>query len=165
MRDFEQDSRLPIGHVELSARRGVAPDVDVGAKLFVAGAQVEATWRVVRGRWSWAVAPSLAAARTANTPATVDAIHAFAGVAGIASRPLSRRWSVSVGPLAGWGLFWPRTGGHAQGLWLGAFAGAEARLGARWRVAPELSVYRVVAGEVPIAGAAVQLGAAVRYDL
>jgi hypothetical protein len=165
LRDTEQDTRAPTAAIELSARRGIAPDVDVGAKLYTLGAQLEATWRVHRGTWSWALAPHVGGMKTNESGAVVSAINLFVGSAAIASRPLSRRWTVGMGPLAGWGLYWPETGGHAQGFWLGGFVHADARLGRRWHLTPELGVYRVVLGEVPVRGSAIHLGAAVRLDL
>jgi hypothetical protein len=116
---------------------------------------------VARGRWSWALAPSLGAARIGDWGAT----YVFARAALIASRPLSARWTFGAGPLLGWCLFWPEAGGHAQGLWLGAFVHLDARLGRRWHLTPELGLYGVPAGEVPVRGGALYLGAGARLDL
>ncbi len=165
MSDREQNTRFPTGELELSARRGVRQDLDVGAKLYVAGVEANATWRVAHGTWSWALAPSLGGIRTQDSGATVDAINLFAGLTGIATRHLTPRWTVSVGPTAGWGLYWPVTGGSAQGAWLGGFVQGEARLGARWRITPEIGAYRVFAGQVPVRGGAMRLGVAMSRDL
>jgi hypothetical protein len=166
MSDREQKTKIPTGDFELSARRGVSENLDMGGRLHLGGAQLNATWRVHReGLWSYAIAPSLGGVRAIENPASVDAIHLFVGLAGIASRPLSKRWTLAAGPISGWGLFWPETGGHAQGAWLGAFLHFEAKLGSKWRIAPELSGYRVFAGEVPVRGANLQLGVGLTRDL
>lgn len=164
--DRAQKTRSPSGHLELSARRGVSQNVDIGAKLYMLGAEANATWRIARGsKWSYAIAPSVGGIRTPENAVVVDAINLFIGINGVASRPLSQRWTLSVGPLSGWGLYWPETGGSAQGLWLGAFAAGEARLGTRWRITPELGFYRVVSGQVPVRGSALRFGAALSRDL
>lgn len=166
MSDREQQTRLPTGHVELSARRGVAPDLDLGAKLYTVGAELSATYRFYRGdRWSLAALPSLGGARTSENAVTVDAIHLFAGLGAVASRPLSRRWTLGVGGISGYGLYWPETGGSAQGAWLGGFVHADVRLGDAWHLTPELGAYGVFAGEVPVDGTALNLGIAARRDL
>jgi len=165
LNDTEQESRIPTGHIEVSARRGLQRDLDVGLKLYTVGTEASATWRFRRGVWSWALAPSLGGAHTVENGVTTDAIHLFAGTAVIASRSLSRCWKVGLGPFAGWGLYWPETGGHATGAWLGGFVNADRRLGAHWHITPELGVYRVFTGEVPVRGGALWAGAAVRWDL
>jgi len=165
-RDTEQETRLPVGSFELGARRGLRDDLDLGVSLYTFGAAIDATWRFHRGpTWSLAVAPSLSGARLAETAVTTDSINLFAGATLIASRPLSRCWTLALGPSLGWGLYWPETGGHAQGGWLGGFVGADRRLGARWHFTPELGLFRVFAGEVPVKGGGIQLGAAARVDL
>lgn len=164
MSDREQETRIPTGDLELRVRRGVAPDLDLGFGLYTFGLVADATWRIARGRWSWALAPALGGAHTRENGAITDAIHLFAGSALIAGRPLSKRWRLALGPSLGWGLYWPETGGHAQGGWLGGFVNADLRLGRCWHLTPELSAYRVVLGEVPVRGGAVALGLAVRWD-
>lgn len=164
--DAEQDTRVPTGHIELSARRGIAEGIDAGGKLYTFGAELNATLRVYRGEaWSWAVLPSIGGLRSQENGLIVDAIHLFAGLGAVASRPLSDRWTLGVGPFVGYGLFWPETGGSAQGGWLGGFAHADLKLGARWHLTPELGAYRVIAGEVPVDGGALSLGVSARRDL
>lgn len=163
--DREQESQIPTGQLELSARRGLIRDLDVGGKLYISGAELNATWRVHRGRWSWALAPYLSGTRTRESNISVDAIHLFAGSALIASRALSEHWVVSTGPMLGYGVYWPETGGSAQGGWLGGFVHGEWRFSERWRLTPELGVYRVVAGEVPVRGGAIHLGTALSWSL
>ena len=166
LRDGQQETRIPTGHLELGARRGLTTDLDVGGKLYTYGAEASATWRFARtGAWSLAAAPALGGTRTIETGITTDAIHLHAAAALIASRPLSRCWTLALGPTAGWGLYWPETGGHAQGLWLGGFALADRRLGRRWHLSPELGLFRVVAGQVPVDGGWLHLGLGVRVDL
>ena len=163
-RDSEQRSRVPVAALELDARRGVRPDLDLGARLSTAGLDLDATWRFAHGRWSWALAPDLGGLRTGDTALSPPAIDLFAQTALIGSRALSRRWTLSVGPSIGGGLYWPETGGHASGLWLGGFVNAGVRLGA-WTLAPELSILRVVAGDVPVHGSGALLGVGLARDL
>jgi hypothetical protein len=164
MRDVDQDTRMPTGYVELGVRRGVARDLDFGLKLYTLGIDLDATWRLARGAWSLALAPSFGGARVRYGGGS-DSIYLFARTALIASRPVSRCWTFGAGPLLGWGLFWPQTGGHAQGLWAGGFAHLDARLGRGWHLTPEIGLYWVAAGEVPVRGGAIYLGAGARLDL
>ncbi len=53
-------------------------------------------------------------------------------------------------------LYWPVTEGHASGPWLGAFASAQMRMGARWWLAPE--VRGEVSREIPVTGFAMHIG-------
>ncbi len=158
MADQEQDTSIPIGHVELSARRGIGHNVDIGAKLYVAGTEINATWRVHKAGWSYALAPSFAGVQVRESVLIPKSIHLFAGLTAIASRQMSDRWSLATGPLAGWGLYLPSTGGSAQGAWLGAFIHMQAKVGERWLLGPEITTYGVIAGEVPVRGGAIQLG-------
>lgn len=163
--DREQDTLLPTGQFELSARRGMREDVDAGIKLYLAGAEVNATWRVYKETWSFAVAPALSAVRFNENNLVPESLHVFAQLHGIASRPLSRRWTLSVGPSSGWGLYWPAGGGSAQGAWLGAFVHGEAKLGTHWRITPEISTYRVFTGSVPVRGSAAHFGVGISRSL
>src|SRR5262245_35777021 len=63
LRDTEQDTHVPTGHVELEARRGMTDDLDLGLKLYTVGLEANATWRLARRRWSFALAPSFGGAR------------------------------------------------------------------------------------------------------
>ena len=163
--DVEQQTRSPAGSVELTVRRGLTDNVDLGVKLYTFGLEANATWRVRKRRWSWALAPYVAGLRTANTLGSTRALHLFTGSAVIASRPLSTRWTFATGPFVGYGLYQPETGGVAHGVWLGGFAHFDRAVGKRSHITPELGLYRVVVGEVPVRGAAVRLGAAWRIDL
>jgi len=166
LRDTEQETRIPTGHIELSARRGVAENLDLGLKLYTFGAELNGTFRVHRTKtWSFAVLPSFSGLRTNENAITVNAIHLFGQLGGVASRPLSERWNLGLGGFSGWGLYLPVTGGSAQGAWLGAFATADFKMSRRWHLTPELGFYRVVAGEVPIKGSAANVGVAFRLDL
>ena len=165
MRDDEQDTRIPTGHLELGVRRGIVSDLDVGFELHTIGAEINATWRFARGEWSWALAPALAGVHTRESAVLTDAIHLFANGVVIASRRLSPRWHLALGPLAGWGLYWPETGGSAHGAWLGGFVNADLAIGKRWHLRPELGMYRVFAGEVPVRGSAINLGVGLALNL
>jgi hypothetical protein len=164
LRDTEQETRTPTLDLELTARRGVAPDVDVGARLSTGGLDLSATWRFSHRRWSWALAPSAGGLRTNDSGLSPPAMDLFAQAALVASRPLSRRWTLSLGPSLGGGFYFPESGGSATGLWLGAFAGAGVRAGCWW-IEPELDLLGVVLGDVPVHGGGLQLGVAVVRDL
>lgn len=163
--DREQETSIPTGQLEVSARRGVSESLDLGGKLYLAGAEVSATWRVYQKRWSIALAPSFAGVYVRENSLFPESIHVFAGIAGIASRPLSKRWTLAAGPAVGWGLYLPRNGGNAQGLWLGGFVHAQASVWKHWLLGPEITTYAVVAGEVPVKGGAVQLGLGLKREL
>jgi hypothetical protein len=163
-RDEPQDTRIPTGTIELVVRRGIVEDLDVGARLSTAGLDVSATWRFSHRRWSWAVAPSIGGLRASESGLSPVALHLFGQAAVIGSRPLSSRWTLGVGPTLGAGLYWPETGGHATGVWLGGFVNAGARVG-KWIFAPELGVLRVVSGDVPVDGSGLHLGVGVTRDL
>lgn len=160
--DREQDTRIPSGHIELQARRGLAEDLDAGIKLFISGIELNATWRILQGNWSWAVAPYLSGTRFSATAATSDSAYLFVGTHFIGTRHLGGAWQLSTGPTTGYGLYTARAGGHAQGVWLGGFVNVEYELSRTWSLVPELSAYRVVSGDVPVDGASVQLGIGVR---
>jgi hypothetical protein len=165
LRDSEQDTRIPTGHLEIEARRGLTDDLDAGLKLYTLGLEANATWRVARRRWSFALAPSFGGARTREAGVLTDAVHLQAGNAVIASRPVSARWTFAGGPLLGWGLYLPAGGGLAQGVWAGGFALFDLRATTRFHIVPELAVFDVVWGEVPVHGFGARLGAGVRWDL
>jgi hypothetical protein len=162
--DREQETRIPSGHVQLDARRGMTENLDLGLRLYTLGLQGNATWRVVRGGWSWALAPAVEGARTRESALTVDAIHGFAHTTVIATRALSPSWALSLGPSVGFGLYWPETGGSAHGVWLGGFVNASGSFWQDWHFVPELGLFRVFSGEVPVKGVGAELGAALLHD-
>jgi hypothetical protein len=165
LKDTERETNIPTAPFVLSARRGLREDLDLGLRLYGSGAQLSATWRVYHANWSLAVAPSIGGVRLPDSVATVDSINLFAGLQGIASTPLSKRWTIAMGPTTGWGLFYPETGGHAQGTWLGAFALLEATVGSKWRMGPELGGFAMVTGQVPVSGSVFQFTGNVKRDL
>ncbi len=165
LNDTEQDTRLPTADIELHVRRGVAQDLDLGLKLYTVGVEANATWRVWAGNWSWALAPAVSGVRTPNTALLVDAVHVFSQTAAIATRALSPRWRLSLGPLVGGGLYWPETGGFALGAWLGGFVNAAVRVWQRWHIVPEIGLIRVFAGEVPVRGGVARVGVALVRDM
>ena len=66
-----------------------------------------------------------------------------------------------MGPVVTAGLFVPAGGGHATGILIGGVASAERRFAGAWQVVPELSVHTTAAGDVPVDGAVLVVGAAV----
>jgi hypothetical protein len=164
LKDREQKTKIPTLPVVLSARRGIVEDLDLGARIYATGAQLNATWRVYHERWSLALAPSIGGMRLPDSPVVVESIHLFVQLQGIASRALDKRWTIATGPKTGWGLYYPVTGGNAQGLWLGAFVLAEAKVGSKWRIGPELGAFAVVSGEVPVAGAHIEFAVNTKRD-
>jgi len=165
LRDTEQDTRIPTGHIELEARRGMTDALDLGLKLYTFGLEANATWRLYHQRWSLALAPSVGGARTRENGLITDALHLQAGNAFIASRPISRRWTFAAGPLVGWGLFLPAGGGSAQGIWGGGFALFDFHTSGRFHLAPELALFDVLWGEVPVRGFGARIGVGMRWDL
>ena len=164
--DEEQDTGAPTAQSELLVRYGVDDDLDVGAKLFVPGLELNATWRLFHGsKWSWALLPSVSIASTPETGLNPSASYAFANVGLVTSRRLSPNWALGFGGSVGAGGYRPETGGTAGGVWLGTFAHMDYRLSQRWHFTPELGGYSVIMGEVPVTGAAIHMGAAFRIDL
>jgi hypothetical protein len=164
LKDREQKTKFPTVPVVLSARRGIVEDLDIGARIYATGVQLNATWRVYHERWSLALAPSIGGTRSPDSPVVVESAHLFVQLQGIASTALDKRWTIATGPKTGWGLYYPVTGGSAQGLWLGAFVLAEAKLGSKWRVGPELGAFAVVSGEVPVAGSHIEFAVNTKRD-
>lgn len=159
--DRAQDTRTPAAHLEVAVRRGLGADTDATVKLYVPGVELGVQRRLARGRWQWALAGAIGGERTTAAAGTTDALTAHLRLTALATRRTSRAWAFTVGPVATGGLFVPAGGGHATGLLLGGFASAARRFARCWEVVPELSVHRTVAGEVPVAGGVLQLGAAI----
>ena len=165
LRDTEQDTRIPILPIEVAARRGVTGDLDLGGRLYTFGAEINATFRVHRrGPWAIGLVPALGGLKSRRNNVIPEAIHLHAALTVPVTYTLNPRVDLSFGPLSGWGLYWPEGGGHAQGLWLGAFTNLDIRIGTRWHLLPELSVFRVATGEVPVRGGGLTLGAAFARD-
>jgi hypothetical protein len=157
MRDDEQQVRIPTGDVELFARRGIGANLDVGLRLYSPGLEASLKWRFKRDRWSMAVMPGLAVLATNENVLTTEAFHSFLTVPMLASRRLSPRWSVSLGPKAMTGLYWSTTSKPALGLGAGGYTMVALHLG-NWRVMPEIDIARTIAGDVPIDGWAAHFG-------
>lgn len=170
MNDREQGSAFPTADLELAVRRGMSANSDLGAKLHSSGVELNGTWRLrdaggEEGGWSFALAPALGGVRVQESALSPDAIDLFAQLHGVASKELSKRWTLSMGPSTGLGVYWPVTGGSERGLWLGAFGNGEFRLSSRWHMIPEFGFYRVVAGQVPVRGGAMRMGLAFSREL
>lgn len=160
-RDREQDSRTPAVHVELAVRRGLTERTDATLKLYVPGVELGVQHALGGDRWRWALAAALGGGRTRADVGTTDALHGHLRLTALATRRTSPRWAFTVGPVVTAGVFIPAGGGWAQGLLVGAVGGVERRFAGAWMVAPELSLHVTAAGEVPVRGTVVQLGAAV----
>jgi len=162
--DRETGARTPTGYGALGLQRGLTDDVDVGVRLYTVGLSALATVRFVhRGSWSVALAPELSVVRTPNTSTTTNAFHLFAAATVPVTYRASRTWAFSAGPSVGGGVYLPEAGGSSGGMWLGAFVNAEARLGERWWLVPEVSGYNVVVGDVPLRGGLFTAGLGLRF--
>jgi len=135
-------------------------------KLFTLGLGVDATLRFVhRGAWSLAFAPEVSALHTPSSSLTTDATHLFTRGSVLATYRTSPRWAFTLAPSLGAGLYLPRSEGWRAGLWLGATFNVEAQLSRRVWLVPEVSGYRVNAGEVPLRGGVFAFGLGVRWAL
>lgn len=159
--DRVQETRVPAAHVEVAIRRGLGGDTDATLKLYVPGVEVGIQRRIATGRWQWGVAAALGGERTTAGAGTSDALHGHLRLTALATRRTSRAWAFTVGPVATGGVFVPAGGGHATGLLLGGFASAARGFARCWQVIPEVSFHLTAAGEVPVRGSVLQLGAAV----
>jgi len=164
-RDDPGDTRLPTIHAEVGARRGVGADTDVGLKLYTIGWEAGVRHRVFHGdAWSIAGLFALGGLRSTGKGGLPDALAGhLRGTLAFTHRS-SPRWAWSFGPIATGSLYLPAAGGHATGVLGGVFGNAEWRLGARWRLVPELSLHRTLTGDVPVDGLVVQLGAGLARD-
>lgn len=160
-RDRPQDSRTPAAHVEVAVRRGLGADADATLKLFVPGVELGVQRRFADGRWQYAGAAAVGVAHTRAGTGATDALYGHLRLTGLATRRTSPRWAFTVGPVVTAGLFVPAGGGHATGLLIGGLASAERRFAGAWQVAPELSLHLTAAGDVPVDGAVLVVGAAV----
>ncbi len=158
--DREQETRIPGGHVEVALRHGLGRATDATLKLYVPGVELGLQRRVATGRWQWAIAVAVGGERTTSGAGTTDAIHGHLRLTALATRRTSPAWAFTVGPIATAGLFVPAGGGHATGLLLGGFASVARTFARCWQVIPELSLHVTAAGEVPVRGTVVQVGAA-----
>jgi len=160
LRDVPQDTRSPSGQALITARHGLLEDLDAGLRLYTFGLDASVRWRFFRGStWRVAAIPTLGSSRTAESGSTTNAWHLFAQLPVVFTRDLSPDWTLSCGPRLVWGLYYPETGGFAQGTMLGAFVNVEYAINARWAVVPELSFHRTVHGDVPVDGFVLALGA------
>jgi len=163
MRDDHQRVRILTGDLEFFARRGIGDNLDAGLRLYSAGLEASVKWRFKRGRWSMALMPGLAVLGTNKNPATTKAFHSFLTVPMLASRRLSSRWSISLGPKLSTGMYWPTTDYPSLGLSAGGYAMVALHLG-NWRVMPEIDLARTIAGDVPIDGWAAHIGVGLAWQ-
>jgi len=160
LRDVPQDTRSPSAQALITARHGLLEDLDAGVRLYTVGLDASVRWRFFRGsHWRVAVIPTLGSSKTAESGSTTNAWHLFAQLPVVFTRDLGAGWRLSCGPRLVWGLYYPETGGTAQGTMLGAFVNTEVAVNARWSIVPELSFHRTVHGEVPVDGFVLALGA------
>lgn len=160
LRDVPQDTRSPSGQALITARYGLLEDLDAGLRLYTFGLDASVRWRFFRGStWRVAAIPTLGSSKTAESGSTTNAWHLFAQLPVVFTRDLGPDWTLSCGPRLVWGLYYPETGGYAQGTMLGAFVNVEYAINARWAVVPELSFHRTVHGDVPVDGFVLALGA------
>jgi hypothetical protein len=163
LRDVEQDTRIPSANLEVFARRGLAPNLDVGARLYTFGAEASLKWRFRNDRWAMAILPGVSFLRTRENALTTDAWHAFATLPLLATRQLSHRWSVTVGPKAVGALYWSAAGEPELGALLGAHTLLAFQVGS-FRILPELDISRTVVGTVPVDGWITHLGVGLAWQ-
>lgn len=165
-KDDPGDSQLPSMHVELGARRGVGAETDLGLKAYTIGweASVRHRFHHTASGWSIAGLAALGGLRSTGRGVLPDALAGHLRLSAAITRRTSSRWAYSFGPVATGSLYLPAAGGHATGVLGGAFGNLEWAFGSRWRMLPELSLHRTIAGEVPVVGLVVQLGVGMTRD-
>ncbi len=162
--DRPQQTAIPTATFELAARRGIGDDTDLGVKLYTAGVEASIRHRLTRGTWSWALLGAIGGARTHADSPTSDAVLTQLRLGAVATFRRSSTWAWNVGPTTAFSLWRPAGGGTAGGALVGAFAGFDWRFGARWHLIPELSLHVTAAGDVPVDGSVLLLGAGVARD-
>jgi hypothetical protein len=164
--DRDQATKTGIGHAEVGLRRGLTHDLDLGARVFVPGLELNATWRLAhRDGWSLALAPQVAIVRTPPSTTLTNAAQLLTSLAVPVTRRWSNEWAFTLGPTIGHGVYWPETGGSAHGVRLGGVMSVQWRSSPRWWWLAELDAQRTVSGEVPTTGGAVLLGVGARFRL
>lgn len=162
--DKPQDTAIPTGTVEIAARRGVGENTDLGLKLYTVGLELSIRQRLTHGTWSWALLGSLGGSISDETSATGKAALTQARLGAVATKRRSAGWAWNLGPTSTFSLWKPAGGGTAGGAMFGAFAGFDWRFGERWHLIPELSLHVSIAGDVPVDGSVLLLGAAFARD-
>jgi len=158
-RDIPQQSRAAAPQVEVAARRGLGSGLEASAKLYLFGLELGGKWRFWRqGKWAMAVAPAVAFSRLRESATTTDAFNFFGLASLLIGYDLGPRSSINFGPRALYGLYYPKTGGYAQGLSPGVFFNYVRPIGENWKVIPDINVFRTAAGEVPVDGWSAQAG-------
>lgn len=158
-RDIPQDTRAIAPQTEVALRRGLGAGLEAGAKLYLFGLELGGKWRFLRrDRWAVAVAPAVAFSRLRETASTTNALNLFGLVSLLIGYDLGPRSSINFGPRLLYGLYYPTTGGQEQGLSPGVFVNYVRPLGERWKVVPDLNIFRTAAGQVPIDGWSLQGG-------
>jgi hypothetical protein len=162
--DTPQETKTPTVTFELAARRGIGEDTDVGLKLYTIGIETSIRHRVSHGTWSWALLASLGGTITDEDSVTGEGGLTQLRLGAVATRRRTATWAWNVGPTMTYSLWRPSGGGIAGGGLVGAFAGFDWRFGGSWHLVPELSLHITAAGDVPVDGAVVLLGAALARD-
>jgi hypothetical protein len=164
-RRYAWDGAAPA--LELTARRGLAQNLDAGLKLYVHGVDASLKWRFWRGTWTWAVLPAVGFSRTAAEGVTTDAAYTFLHTTVLASRRIGSRLTFTAGPKLVFDYFRPVAGGGAAGLFAGATIGLDLAFGraGRWHLLPELNLVFAVVGDEPVDGAFAQGGVGLALDL
>ncbi len=163
--DTDQDTKTPTANLELGARYGITDDVDVGVKLYTLGSEASVRVRVLEGTWSIAVLAAIGGGNNDKSSALAPAsIFAQLRAGAMATRRTSPRWAWNLGLASTGSLFVPAGGGHATGVLLGVYGGFAWRFARKWQLVPELSLHQSIAGDVPVHGSIVELGAAFTRD-
>lgn len=138
--------------VEFGARYGVAENFDVGAKIYLLGAEIGMKWQFLRGGFDMAVAPaisfaSFSASDGSGGSSTVSFLYLHLPF--LMGANLSDRVTLSFGPKFMYALIFgdvTSSTGDADfdavsGLFGGLYLGLPIRLGSAFWIAPEINVY------------------------
>jgi len=127
----------PLPVVELGVRRGITDDVDLGVKLFEAGAQLDAKLQLRRRErgWSLSLAPGVGYL-FAMTPVATTQLALYAGYVTSGGHELLLAPNVMA-------LF----GEYDRAPWdiaLGTSIGFALRASAKWKIMPQVSASRTM---------------------
>lgn len=147
-------STASVPQFEFSVRYGVTDNVDVGAKLYLIGAEVGGKYEFVKGDFEAAVAPAVSYisvtlsgsdAGGGDSKLSVAYLH----VPLLLGYKLADSFGIAFGPKALYAIAtgsasssMSQSSATSSGLMAGGFASLQLRLGKAFWIAPELNVYK-----------------------